>query len=372
MSCPFSLRDDVPSDLFLKLNNVLEEPVLLVENHGYLHNVLILSWFLNILGDLGQTYNSLSTLEHYMQSGGQTVLFVGDLSYADRYQHNDVGIRWDSWGRFVEPSAAYQPWIWSAGNHEIEYMPEMVLQISFLLSSALPVDLYFFPLIVQSNILCNANHCVSSSVTSCTCPFSRGRSFHLNHIFIDFLLLILPQEAPILFGMLYGEHLLTSLSSPAILLMVIEILFWLQISSLLLDINDIYLHKICGILSLVHLLIICYHKSSFFVDFKNLLKIFKPAKYTPQWRWLREELTRVDRDKTPWLIVLMHAPIYNSNLAHYMEGESMRTVFESWFVRFKVDLIFAGHVHAYERSVCISHNPTSSVSSLMITFHYML
>lgn len=61
-----------------------------------------------------------------MHSGGQTVLFVGDLSYADRYEFNNVGIRWDSWGRFIEQSAAYQPWIWSAGNHEIEYMPNLV------------------------------------------------------------------------------------------------------------------------------------------------------------------------------------------------------------------------------------------------------
>ncbi|XP_042509239.1 bifunctional purple acid phosphatase 26-like [Macadamia integrifolia] len=85
------------------------------------------SYTFGIIGDLGQTYNSLSTLNHYMQSGAQAVLFVGDLSYADRYQYNDVGIRWDSWGRLVERSAAYQPWIWSAGNHEVEYMPEMLL-----------------------------------------------------------------------------------------------------------------------------------------------------------------------------------------------------------------------------------------------------
>lgn len=77
-----------------------------------------------------------------------------------------------------------------------------------------------------------------------------------------------------------------------------------------------------------------------------------PVKYAPQWHWLKEELRQVDREKTPWLIVLMHAPIYNSNMAHYMEGEAMRSVFESWFVHYKVDLVFAGHVHAYERSVC--------------------
>lgn len=82
---------------------------------------------INIAGDLGQTFNSLSTLEHYIQSGAETVLYVGDLSYADRYEYNDVGLRWDTWGRFVERSTAYHPWIWSAGNHEIEYMPYMVI-----------------------------------------------------------------------------------------------------------------------------------------------------------------------------------------------------------------------------------------------------
>lgn len=78
------------------------------------------------------------------------------------------------------------------------------------------------------------------------------------------------------------------------------------------------------------------------------------VKYTPQWRWLEEEFKRVDRKKTPWLIVLMHVPIYNSNEAHFMEGESMRAAYESWFVQYKVDVVFAGHVHAYERSVCLS------------------
>lgn len=76
------------------------------------------------------------------------------------------------------------------------------------------------------------------------------------------------------------------------------------------------------------------------------------VKYTPQYKWLAKEFERVDRDKTPWLIVLMHVPIYNSNEAHFMEGESMRTVYESWFIKYKVDMVFAGHVHAYERSVC--------------------
>ncbi|KAF6158100.1 hypothetical protein GIB67_014894 [Kingdonia uniflora] len=203
-----------------------------------------------IIGDLGQTYNSLSTLEHYIQSGAQAVLFVGDLSYADRYENNDVGIRWDSWARFVEQSTAYQPWIWTVGNHEIEFFPEM--------GEVQPFRNYLYRY---------------------STPFLAARS-----------------------------------TSP----------LWYAIRR-----------------ASAHVIV---------------LSSYSPfVKYTPQWRWLRAELARVDREKTPWLIVLMHVPIYNSNVAHFMEGESMRSVYERWFVHYKVDLIFAGHVHAYERSYRISN-----------------
>lgn len=36
-----------------------------------------------------------------------------------------------------------------------------------------------------------------------------------------------------------------------------------------------------------------------------------------------------------------------------MEGESMRFQFETWFTNAKVDLVLAGHVHAYERTVSL-------------------
>ncbi|KAM3376970.1 purple acid phosphatase 2-like [Capsicum galapagoense] len=79
-----------------------------------------------LIGDLGQTYDSNMTLTHYEMNPtkGQTVLFVGDLSYADKYPNYDNN-RWDTWGRFVERSNTYQPWIWTAGNHDVDFAPEI-------------------------------------------------------------------------------------------------------------------------------------------------------------------------------------------------------------------------------------------------------
>lgn len=68
----------------------------------------------------------LHSYEHYLKSGGETVLYVGDLSYSDEHDYKDMGLRWDTWGRFAERSAAYQPWMWNVGNHEVEFLPEVV------------------------------------------------------------------------------------------------------------------------------------------------------------------------------------------------------------------------------------------------------
>jgi 3',5'-cyclic AMP phosphodiesterase CpdA len=70
-----------------------------------------------------------------------------------------------------------------------------------------------------------------------------------------------------------------------------------------------------------------------------------------QHRWLARDLARVDRRRTPWLLVLLHAPWYNTNQAHQGEGERMRAAMERLLYEARVDVVFAGHVHAYERFV---------------------
>lgn len=70
-----------------------------------------------------------------------------------------------------------------------------------------------------------------------------------------------------------------------------------------------------------------------------------------QYKWLAADLAKVDRQVTPWIVVLLHAPWYNTNAAHQGEGESMRLAMESLLYQARVDVVFAGHVHAYERFV---------------------
>lgn len=74
-----------------------------------------------------------------------------------------------------------------------------------------------------------------------------------------------------------------------------------------------------------------------------------------QFKWLKADLEKFDRQKTPWLVVMFHAPWYTSNAAHAGEGEQMRALMEPLFYQYGVDVVVSGHVHAYERTAYI-HN----------------
>ncbi|KAK4483695.1 hypothetical protein RD792_010897 [Penstemon davidsonii] len=214
-----------------------------------------------VIGDLGQTYDSNQTLEHYVSNRkAQAVLYAGDLSYADDHPFHD-NTRWDIWGRFVEKSCAFQPWIWTPGNHEIDYAPEIEENTPFR-------------------------------------PFT-----HRYHV---------PYKA-------------SKSTSP----------LWYSIK-----------------------------RASAYIIVLSSYSAF--GKYTPQYIWLEQELPKINRGETPWVIVLVHSPMYSSNNYHYMEGEGMRVMFEHWFVKYKVDLVFSGHVHSYERSERISnvqYNITNGLST---------
>ncbi|PNY14255.1 purple acid phosphatase [Trifolium pratense] len=86
-----------------------------------------------------------------------------------------------------------------------------------------------------------------------------------------------------------------------------------------------------------------------------------------QYEWLKLDLAKIDRVKTPWVITLVHAPWYTTNEAHQGEGESMRDAMEELLYEAHVDLVFAGHVHAYERFTRIYDNKADSCGPMYVT-----
>ncbi|KAB2631554.1 purple acid phosphatase 22-like [Pyrus ussuriensis x Pyrus communis] len=86
-----------------------------------------------------------------------------------------------------------------------------------------------------------------------------------------------------------------------------------------------------------------------------------------QYKWLQADLAKIDRKVTPWIVVLLHAPWYNSNNAHKGEGESMRKAMEELLYNARVDVVFAGHVHAYERFTRVYNNKADPCGPVYMT-----
>lgn len=210
-----------------------------------------------VVGDLGQTDWTASTLKHVAAYDYDVLLFAGDLSYADYIQE-----RWDSFGRMMSPYANYKPWMVTQGNHEIEYLP----------------------LLVKSFLAYNSRW-----------------------------------EMP------YNESGSNS--------------------------NLYYSFEVAG----VHVLML-----GSYTDFDGS---------SAQYKWLQADLAKVDRAKTPWLIAVLHAPWYNSNTAHQGEDESidMMAAMEPLLYQYNVDILFAGHVHAYERNLRVYQTKVNECGIVHIT-----
>jgi len=83
---------------------------------------------------------------------------------------------------------------------------------------------------------------------------------------------------------------------------------------------------------------------------------------SPMFQWFEQTMKEVNRTLTPWVVVSMHAPWYNTNSGHLNPGEEdtdyMRAAYEPLFNKYKVNFVFAGHVHAYERFMPTGLNAT--------------
>jgi len=230
-----------------------------------------------VIGDLGQTTDSLSTLQHVLGNNDlKVILHVGDLSYADCDQK-----KWDSYGEMVQVLGSARPWMVGSGNHEIEQMPDYSAQYflayekRYRMPGSKPAE--------YGSVLYKGGE--SNGVPWC-CPSSFLMEYNYGNSFYSFD-----------FGM-------------------------------------------------VHVI--------------NLNPYSSSNSSSVQYNWLLDDLSRVDRSITPWVIVTMHCPWYNSNQAHHDEYQTvlMRANMEQLFYKHHVNLVFAGHVHAYERSYPVFDNQT--------------
>ncbi|KAI3962740.1 hypothetical protein MKW92_032597 [Papaver armeniacum] len=213
-----------------------------------------------IVGDLGLTYNTTSTIDHLISNSPDLVVLVGDVTYANLYLTNGTGSdcyscsfkdtpihetyqpRWDYWGRYMQPLISKVPIMVVEGNHEIEAQADNKTFAAYSSRFAFPNE-------------------ESGSSSTFYYSFNAGG--------IHFIML--------------GAY-------------------------------------------------IDYNKSG------------------EQYNWLEKDLANVDRSVTPWLVATWHPPWYNSYKPHYREAECMRVAMEDLLYSYGVDMVFNGHVHAYERS----------------------
>ncbi|XP_047307836.1 purple acid phosphatase 23 [Impatiens glandulifera] len=213
-----------------------------------------------VVGDLGLTHNSSTTIDHLTRNDPSIILMVGDMSYANQYlttggkgapcfscSFPDAPIRetyqprWDGWGRFMEPLISRVPMMVIEGNHEIEPQAGGITFKSYLSRFSVPSK-------------------ESKSKSKFYYSFQAGG--------VHFIML--------------GAY-------------------------------------------------VDYNTSG------------------AQYAWLKEDLHNVDRSLTPWLVAAWHPPWYNSYSSHYQEFECMRQEMEDLLYQYGVDIVFSGHVHAYER-----------------------
>eukprot|EP00887_Chlorella_sp_A99_P004312 scaffold15.g4312.t1 len=71
-----------------------------------------------------------------------------------------------------------------------------------------------------------------------------------------------------------------------------------------------------------------------------------------QHAWVKRDLQRVDRCRTPWVVVAMHRPQYvvYPHKSNRVVGEHLRQHVEHLFDKYEVDLVLSGHMHSYSRA----------------------
>jgi len=241
-----------------------------------------------VLGDIGQTKHSISTINHIMSEKNiSMILHAGDLSYADCNQP-----LWDSYGKMIEPLASRIPCMVCPGNHEIEFNGTdytnlfTAFETRYRMPYVKPAE--FGDVIIKSE--------VNSKTGQPYCTPSIFQSeYNFGNSFFSF-------ETGLAHVIFLNSYTNTSVTSQ-------------------------------------------------------------------QFNWLKNNLENIDRNITSWIVIVMHCPWYSSNINHYADKQTveMRRNMEHLFYKYKVNIVFNGHVHDYERTYPVYKNYTDHGGPIYVT-----
>jgi hypothetical protein len=90
--------------------------------------------------------------------------------------------------------------------------------------------------------------------------------------------------------------------------------------------------------------------------------------------WLKHDLHNANkqRDKTPWIVVIGHRPIYSSEMLYsnhsiaIQQAKILQDAFEDILHEYQVDIFLVGHVHSYERTYPVYRNKVVQHSTIHI------
>ena len=88
-----------------------------------------------------------------------------------------------------------------------------------------------------------------------------------------------------------------------------------------------------------------------------------------QYTWLVEQLEAVDRTITPWVLLTIHVPIYNTFALHKHDLQivAAREHLEPLLVKYNVNVVFTGHIHAYLRTANVAMEELVETGPIHIT-----
>lgn len=82
-----------------------------------------------------------------------------------------------------------------------------------------------------------------------------------------------------------------------------------------------------------------------------------PTEGAPMGDWLAADLAAVNHTVTPWTIVGIHRPLYETENypGDYAVAQGLRKIMEPLLLKSQVDVVVAGHYHSFQRTCMVAN-----------------